>query len=153
MKCYCLVAQSAMWSSCDCINLSDLISCSHEWERMRKGRKRRRERSDNLNLDEDFKRTQQSKQRRKQLRHVCCSSEALKSQFLSLVCFLRRREQRLYDMQKCIFGLSSKSKWSRDHCVAPPMASKATRRPQRITMTRSYTNTDSERVSIISVVL
>lgn len=33
IKCYCLVAQSTMWSSCDCINRSDLISRSHEWER------------------------------------------------------------------------------------------------------------------------
>lgn len=29
----CLGAPSTMWSSCDCINLWELISCSQEWER------------------------------------------------------------------------------------------------------------------------
>lgn len=60
MRCYCLVAQSTVWSSCDCINLSDQISWSREWERARSESKSWR----------DFKSIKQRKQRTKQLSYV-----------------------------------------------------------------------------------
>lgn len=47
----CLGAPSTMWSSCDCINLWELISCSQEWERESGGWGHQRVEREKLNSD------------------------------------------------------------------------------------------------------
>lgn len=146
MKCYCLVAQSTMWSSCDCINLLDLISCSHEWEKNEREKKQRT--SENLKLERFQKKATKSTEKKT---IQICFVAPLKPSSLSFYLWFVLRTEAL-DMQKHRFGtaLSNKSNW-RSLC-STAMASKATQRPQRITLTCSYTNTDGKKVSIISVV-
>lgn len=117
MQCYCLVAQSTPWSSCDRINLSDLIL--QPWDR--EIRKKL----------EKFPKNKESR-RENNCQMFCCSSEALKTPFLSMVCF----DTQTLDIQKRRFAtaLSNESNWTRYQRATPPVASKATR-PQRIKLT------------------
>jgi len=143
MKCYCLVAQSTTWSSCDCNNLSDLISRCHEWEKEGEIKKWKLERIPKACKGANLE---------KVIQMYFVPPLRLPS-LSSYPWFALTQRIETHDMEKCRFGneLSSKSYWSRDHCAAPNWASKGTQRAQRTTLTCSYTNTDRGRVSVTSV--
>lgn len=129
MKHYCLAAQSTVWSSCDCINLSDLISCSHEWEKMREREREGRK----FGVPEISKEC--NKVSGEENNSDVCFVTPLKPSSLSFCLqFVFRRRTETLDIQTCGFGteLSSQSNWSRDRCAEPPVASKAAQRPRRI---------------------
>lgn len=96
---------------------------------------------------------QQSKQRRKQFRYVLFLLWSPQVS-VSIYGLFWDGEQRLLIYRSADLALNCQINQieaviSVKH---PPVASKATQRPQRITLTCSYTNTDSRKVSIISVV-
>lgn len=117
MKCYCLVAQSTMWSSCDCINLSDLISCSHGWEKEKEREIRKFE----------VREKNAAKQAKKKTIQICFVSPLKPSSLSFYLWFVLRWRTETLDIQKCRFGteLSNKPNWSSDLCEAPPRSFKS----------------------------
>lgn len=114
MESSCLVAQSTLWSSCDCINLWELISCSHEWE---SGRERKR-RKDQKNQRQRFlfcmcESLQQCERRQKTIQ--LCFAAALmppKSRFLSRGLFFGRENRGSWRAGAPIFDTELSGKWS-----------------------------------------